>query len=261
MAIQTSCLDVFLACSSAITSAKLGVRTSEGDKEFHFQNWFRDRLRESGIPFEQGSRNSFPDFRIVDPPDGYEVKGLAWPGRDASFDANSKVPTGFHNGRVIYYVFGRYPAEITIGEYPVIDLVICHGDFLNAHHDYVHENKSVKGFGSYGDIMIRDRKMYVVPTPYALTRATTQRRTLILPEEFPVDDRFEAVGHLVRIEADNLVIGYEFDLRSNVLKPLYTPNPSAGRPHSFIAYQVRGDSPRVVTLSAASDELIEDADG
>jgi len=38
-------------------------------------------------------------------------------------------------------------------------LVICHGDFLNADHDYVHKNKSVKGFGTYGDILIRDRKM------------------------------------------------------------------------------------------------------
>ena len=43
----------------------------------------------------------------------------------------------------------------------MLDLVVCHGDFLNADHDYVHKNKSVKGFGSYGDIMIRDRKMYV----------------------------------------------------------------------------------------------------
>jgi aminoglycoside phosphotransferase len=49
-------------------------------------------------------------------------------------------------------------------QYPIIDLVICHGDFLNADHNYIHENKSVKGFGSYGDIMIRDRKMYVAPT-------------------------------------------------------------------------------------------------
>jgi hypothetical protein len=42
---------------------------------------------------------------------GYELKGLAYPGRDASFDSNSQVPSGFHNGRTIYYVFGRYPKE------------------------------------------------------------------------------------------------------------------------------------------------------
>jgi hypothetical protein len=38
----------------------------------------------------------------------------------------------------------------------VLDLVVCHGDFLNADHEYVHKNKNVKGFGIYGDIMIRD---------------------------------------------------------------------------------------------------------
>jgi hypothetical protein len=251
--LATSCIEVFLACDAAIADAKLGVRTSR-DKEFHFQNWFTQRLEETGIPFEPSSRNSFPDFRIVDPPDGYEVKGLAWPGRDASFDANSKVPTGFHNGRVICNVFGRYPTEITEGEYPVIDLVLCHGDFLNAHHEYVHKNKSVQGFGSYGDILIRDRKMYVVPTPYALTQETTQRRTLILPEEFAVDDnRLESVGRLVRVEANQLVTGYDFDLTTNTITPHYMPNPAAGKTHPFVAYQSRGQVSRTVTLTSAPE--------
>jgi len=43
-------------------------------------------------------------------------------------------------------VFGRYPAEPDGNSYPVFDLVICHGDFLNADHDYIHKNRSVKGF-------------------------------------------------------------------------------------------------------------------
>ncbi len=41
---------------------------------------------------------------------GYEVKGLGWPGREANYDCNSQVPRGIHNGRTIYYVFGRYPS-------------------------------------------------------------------------------------------------------------------------------------------------------
>ncbi|MDR3253855.1 MAG: hypothetical protein LBT07_02690 [Endomicrobium sp.] len=65
---------------------------------------------------------------------------MAWPGRERDYDSNSQVPTGTHNGRQIYYVFGRYPADQTIysnhedgtKEYPVVDLVICHGSFLNA---------------------------------------------------------------------------------------------------------------------------------
>ncbi|GAN82214.1 hypothetical protein Aam_178_004 [Acidocella aminolytica 101 = DSM 11237] len=45
-----------------------------------------------------------------------------------------------------------------------------HGDFLNADHNYAHKNKSVKGFGTYSDIMIRDRKMYVAPPPLRTDR-------------------------------------------------------------------------------------------
>jgi hypothetical protein len=46
---------------------------------------------------------------------------------------------------------------------------------------YEHKNKSFRGFGSYGDILVRDRKMYVAPTPFALAEGTAHRRTLILP--------------------------------------------------------------------------------
>ena len=161
-------LDVFRRSEEAIREGVLIVRENRKDKEFHFQNWFGTRLNEIGLPFEVGGRNSYPDFRMVQYTDGYELKGLAYPGRDATFDSNSQVPTGFHNGRHIYYVFGRYPREPDGDSYPVIDLVICHGDFMNADHDYVYKNRNVKGFGSYGDIMIRDRKMYVVPTPFRL---------------------------------------------------------------------------------------------
>ena len=38
--------------------------------------------------------------------------------------------------------------------------------------------------------------MYVAPTPFALTLGTTGARTLILPDDFPPDDRFEEVGRL-----------------------------------------------------------------
>jgi hypothetical protein len=77
-------------------------RESRQDKEFPFQNWVRDRLDELNIPFDPGGRNSYPDFTMVPVTEGYEVKSLAYPGRDMSFDSNSQVPTGFHNGRSIY---------------------------------------------------------------------------------------------------------------------------------------------------------------
>jgi hypothetical protein len=44
--------------------------------------------------------------------------------------------------------------------------MICHGDFLNPMRGYIHLNCNIPTFGAYGDIMISDRKMYVVRTPY-----------------------------------------------------------------------------------------------
>lgn len=90
-------LDVFAASVNAIRRGELIVRESSRDKEFHFQNWFKRRLRETKLNFESGGRNSYPDFRIVKFQDGYEIKGLAYPGRDANFDSNSQVPTGLQD--------------------------------------------------------------------------------------------------------------------------------------------------------------------
>jgi len=94
----------------------------------------------------------------------------------------------------------------------------------------------VKGFGSYGDIMIRDRKMYVAPTPFGLTAGTAHNQTLILPADFRVDSRFRAVGKLVRREAQKLIVGYTLD------------NPAAGTEHNFVAYRLKGSATEAVAM-------------
>lgn len=91
----------FRNCVQAIRAGKLILRESRKDKEFHFQNWFRSRLAELGRPFEEGGRNSYPDFRMVQSTNGFELKGLAYPGRDATFDSNSQVPTGHSGAKLI----------------------------------------------------------------------------------------------------------------------------------------------------------------
>ncbi len=203
---------------------------------------------------------------MVQSTEGYEIKGLAYPGRDASFDSNSQVPTGLHNGRTIYYVFGRYPKNPDGNSYPVLDIVVCHGDFLNVNHDYEHKNKSVKGFGSYGDILIRDRKMYVVPTPFRLVEGVAHQQTLILPQEMNPGDGFAEVGRLIRTEAAQMVVGYAFDLQTNHLAPRKVSNPGAGRKHAFRAWRLKGSSTTAVAMrdvspvSADSDNS-EPADG
>jgi hypothetical protein len=138
--------------------------------------------------------------------------------------------------------------------------VVCHGDFLNADHDYVHKNKSVKGFGSYGDIMIRDRKMYVAPTPFGLTTGTAHNQTLILPADFRVDSRFRAVGKLVRREAKKLIVGYTFDLRTNNLKPESVENPAAGTEHNFVAYRLKGSATEAVAMRPPREAIAEVAE-
>jgi hypothetical protein len=127
-------------------------------------------------------------------------------------------------------------------------MVICHGDFLNADHDYIHENKSVKGFGSYGDIMIRDRKMYVAPTPFALTEGTTGLITLIVPENQKIDERFKCVGELNRIEAEEIIIGYHFDLGTNKISSKKIRNTNVGNEHKFKAYRLKEQSDKKVYL-------------
>ena len=243
-------IKIFIKCVEAINQGILIQRVSSADKEFHFQNWFKDRLKETNFNFEIGGRNSYPDFRMVKSTDGYELKGLAYPGRSTSFDSNSQVPTGFHNGRNIYYVFGRYPANPDGDEYPVLDLVICHGDFLNIDHEYVHKNKSVKGFGSYGDIMIRDRKMYVAPTPFHLVKGLAHQSTLILPVGTQKNKSIISVGKLRRKEASELIVGYSFNLKTNHINSKKIPNPNKGKEHIFQAWRVKSATSKKVLLNS-----------
>ena len=91
-------------------------------------------------------------------------------------------------------------------------------DFLNAQRNYIHENKHIDGFGSYGDIMIRDRKMYVAPTPFELTKGTAVLATLIVPDDLEPPPDFFCVGNLFRIEGDKLVSEYSFNLVTNELQ-------------------------------------------
>lgn len=263
---KTTCFDVFEQCVLAVQDGELIESISAKDKEFHFQNWFEKRLQKLSIHFEGSGRNTYPDFRLVEYTEGYEIKGLAWPGRERDYDSNSQVPTGYHNGRQIFYLFGRYPADLSpylnlgqgVRQYPVVDLVLCHGDFLNADHEYVHKNKNVKGFGTYGDIMIRDRKMYVAPTPFALTEGTTGLMTLIVPEKMEPASHFKEVGRLTRIEANSLIVSYTFDLRTNELKAEKAANAKARTKHQFIAYRLGSQTDKQVSMSTHIATIVEE---
>lgn len=247
---------IFLECVAAIRNGILIHRESRSDKEFHFQNWFADRLEAGQLAVLPAKRNSYPDFRLAAENEGYEIKGLESPGRDASYDANSQAPGGrTKDGRTIYYVFGRYPAKAERSDYPVLDLVICHGDFLNTDYEYVHKNQSIRTFGSFGDIMIRDRKMYVPKTPYALAAGLASECTLILPADFPGDHRLVEVGRLKRTETTNRLVGYSADIELNTLTPVTKPLNRKPQTYEFLALrpvEARGSDVSLISPSAAA---------
>lgn len=240
---------LFLACDEAIRSGVLISRESARDKEFAAQDWLQARLDDAGLEYEESGRNTYPDFPLLgEPSEGFEVKSLGHPGRHANYDANSQPPCGVHRGRIIFYVFIRYAKEAG-RRYPVHDLVICHGDFLNPMRDYEHRNDNVPNFGSYGDIMIRDRKMYVVRTPYHIVDGLAGLRTLIVPSGWDVPDGFKAVGTVERHEADELAVGYTFDLKASRLSVISNRNPLAGSAHTFAAYRTVDADETPVTLA------------
>lgn len=229
---------MFLSCDRAVTRGVPIQRSTRGDKEFAVQHWVRDRLDETGVDYVENGRNQYPDFLIEDEPSaGFEVKGLAYPGREVDFDANSAAPAGEHEGRTIYYVFVRYP-NTTDNRYEVSDLVVCPGDAMNPTQGYVHKNRSFRTFGGYGDIMIRDRKMYVVRTPYDIADGLTGQRTLIVPADERVPSELVRVGGFTRVEADNVAVGYTFDLTTNEIKVIEKANPTARKRHTFAAYRL-----------------------
>jgi len=142
---------VFKQCVAAIRNHALIIREGRHDKEFHFQNWFKSRLDELGEHYDEPGRNTYPDFRLVRHTEGYEIKGLAYLGRDADYDCNSQFPCGEHNGRQVFYVFGRYPVKPDGNSYPVFDLVMCHGSFLNADNTYAGREHVFKAYRMHGD--------------------------------------------------------------------------------------------------------------
>ena len=105
---------------------------------------------------------------------------------------------------------------------------------------YIHKNKSFRGFGSYGDILVRDRKMYVAPTPFGLLDGIDRQVTLILLADEQVDQRFRLVSDIERVETQTLVTKYTFDLTTNDLATFKEDNPTAGTVHRFRAYRVLG---------------------
>ena len=234
---------VFEACASAIAQGSRTDRPRD-DKEFHFQRWVQSRISVAGYSAADPGRNSYPDFPIEGMSEGYEVKGITAGSRENDFDCNSALPSGLHDGRHILYVFGRYERPSVGGDRPrVLDLALVHGSLLNAGGGYRADNRSMRVLGSYGDVLLRDRKMYVAYTPYRLLTNVRDRCTLVLPLEWPdLPQGAKRVGSFSRSEHERVLIGYLADLKANTLKGQFEENPNAGRVHEFEAWALPSDS-------------------
>src|SRR3989441_13039629 len=102
--------------------------------------------------------------------------------------------------------------------------------------------------------------LYVAPTPFGLTTGTAHNQTLILPTDFRMNSRFRAVGKLVRQDAQKLIVGYMFDLRTNTLKPESVDNPAAGTEHAFVAYRLKGSATEVLAKHPPREVLAQVAE-
>lgn len=91
------------------------------------------------------------------------------------------------------------------------------------------ENKNIRSFGSYGDVIVRDRKMYVAPTPFALVEGKAHYRTLLLPWEMEAEDDLIEIGILTRREAMRTTVAYNLDNWTNELETELVGNPNGGR--------------------------------
>jgi hypothetical protein len=253
---------LFIACVEGI-EVPIAFR-SASDKEYGFQDWVRDRLVATGLRFQSSRRNSYPDLKLTDTPEGFEVKSLAHPGRNKTMDANSQPPGGFHDGREIHYVFGRYlrnPKTSLSGK--VRDLVLYHGDLVDPARDHAHKNLSFKTFGRYGDVMVRDRKMYVPKTAQGILSGLDDELTLVLPASTGELPGLSILNTIVRREAGELVLRYEFDFASNSLTTETMPNPTAGREHTFNVYRPEGRKGPPVELRPPAEvdfDAFDDAD-
>ncbi len=215
------------------------VKRSADDKEYFVQDWVAARSAEAGCRVEARGRNSYPDFwmSLDGSTIGNEVKSLAHraTGRAARTDVdfNSTPPRPVAEGQDCFLTFVLYRHVSLDNPLEAIVTTICLADMavMNADADFVPLNLSVKGFGSYGDGIIRNRRMYRFRHPVTvLDEAGLDIRdqpTLILPagslrEEDALADGLVSLGAIERPPASQLLVSYLVDVKTGEIQPTFT---------------------------------------
>lgn len=218
---------------------------SANDKEYFPQDWFLARLSEvTNYVCEQSGRNSYPDFWVSsgNQKEGYEIKSLAFAnGRPArkDIDFNSTIPLGKKGGNDVFLVFFLYTGS-GANPRPIHSLVIAHADIINSDHELAdsHENHAIRGFGSYGDGFIRDRKMYVLPHPLTIYPQGLGKATLIVPSAWNVNGTHLKKSECIeRIHSSERLRGYTIDLWGSDPTQLTETAPASGQALKFDVFE------------------------
>jgi hypothetical protein len=83
----------------------------------------------------------------------------------------------------------------------------------------------------------------------------------VLPSNIELSDDFYKVGELLRVEAEELIVAYKFDLKTNTINVEKIPNPTAGKQHLFYAWRLRGLPSTEVSMRAVNLADLEELFG
>jgi len=167
-------LSLFSGLADAHAGDVVATARSKDDKEYFIQDWVAERASAAGLGVVQSGRNAYPDFWLTGRTTfGNEVKSLARkangePAR-ADMDFNSTVPRPTIDGNSCVITFAVYEKSADL-ERRVTTVCLTDVALLNADDSLVHRNYSIAGFGSYGDGLVRNRRMYRFTTPVRIGR-------------------------------------------------------------------------------------------
>lgn len=255
MSTPTHSVALFLEMVRAVRTGVLMKPRSANDKEYFAQDWFIDRLRATGLQYQQQGRNSYPDFWVHDAAlrEGYEVKSLAFvpptprqarqglggkPARK-DLDFNSTIPSGRKNNHDTFLAFFLYTGS-GAADRTVHTLSLAHADLLNSDHGVAdrHINIAIKEFGSYGDGFIRNRKMYVFPHPVEIDASGLGKCRLIVPAAWQLaDERLRNLKVITRTVARQAIDSYKVSLHGGKPTIRRQPYPNAGQQLDFHVFE------------------------
>ena len=230
---------LFRSYASAHAIGVVAVKRSKDDKEYFVQDWVEERAAEARCEVEAQGRNKYPDFwlSLDGTTIGNEVKSLAHHpnGRPArkDLDFNSTAPQSLMQGRDCFLTFVLYRHDSLDSPLQGTVTTVCLADiaFLNADKNFVPLNLSVKKFGSYGDGIIRNRRMYRFRHPVTVLDEIgldiRGRPTLILPEGSlgqaeALADRLLQIGSVERATAPQRLASYLVNVRTGEIEPRFT---------------------------------------